>query len=32
MSGECIGNVNFDLDLEIKVTVDHGGLEWLIGQ
>ena len=32
MFGELIGNVNFDLDLEVKVSVDHSGLEWLIAQ
>jgi hypothetical protein len=25
-------DVAFDLDLEVKVTVDHGGLYWLVAQ
>jgi hypothetical protein len=32
MYRELIGNVTFDLDLKVKVTVDHGGLQWLIAQ
>ena len=26
MYGDSIGDVKFDLDLDVKVTVDHGGL------
>ena len=32
MYEKFIGNVKFDLGLNIKVTVDHGGLKWLIAQ
>ena len=32
MYEEFIGDVKSDLDFEVKVTVDHGGLNWLVAQ
>ena len=32
MYEEFIGDAKSDLDLEVKVTLDHGGLKWLIAQ
>jgi hypothetical protein len=32
MYEEFIGDIKSDLDFEVKVTVHHGGLKWLITQ